>query len=75
MDVHENFRKNDIGVYPLRGSSDLANGAYSIQKLAKRGIYKLWGSFDLEYGLVCQLGPIDCTANLLMDVHKIFWHK
>ncbi|KAG5576294.1 hypothetical protein H5410_056428 [Solanum commersonii] len=60
------FSKNDI----VKLDHQNIHGLYSTQKLAKRGVYPLGGSFDPENGLLCLSGPIDSIAKVLPDVHE-----
>jgi len=48
---------------------------YSTRKLAKWGVYLLWGTFDLQNGTFWPCGLTGSIAKVLTDVHEIFWQK
>ncbi|KAG5576425.1 hypothetical protein H5410_056559 [Solanum commersonii] len=48
---------------------------YSRGKFAKRGVYLLWGSFDLENEFIFPSRPTSSIAKVLADVQEIFKQK
>ncbi|KAG5576426.1 hypothetical protein H5410_056560 [Solanum commersonii] len=58
------FYLENCQVFPSRPTGSIA-----------KGVYPLWGSFDLENGPVNPSGPTDSKTKVLTNIHEKFQQK